>query len=462
MEFEPGSFRDRTGRVFYAGGEVYRALTPGALAEWEALAATRFFPRLVGEGKVVVTERAAVPPELPGGPWVAALRHERIPFISYPYEWCFEMLKAAALLQLELIEAALAEGMSLKDATPFNVQWRGARPLFIDVLSFYRPRPGEPWVGYRQFCEQFLYPLLLAAYRGVPFQPWLRGRLDGIAPHDASRLLGGRDRLRPGVFSHVYLHAKSEARWDQATSHDVKRELAASGFSTKLVLANVRGLARLVGGLTAGERSTAWSGYGDDPGYTRADREEKEHFVRRAAATRRWSLVWDLGANTGAYSRIAAAHADYVVAVDRDEAAVERLFAAARRDGGENLLPLLCDLADPSPALGWRGSERKALAERGRPELVFCLALVHHLVIGANLGLEDLLDWLRGLGGWLAIEFVGREDPMVEKLLRHRDERYEDYDQGRFEVALAARYEVVDRSALPSGSRTLFFARPRE
>lgn len=461
MEFDPGSFRDRTGRVFYARGEVCRALTARALAEWEAVAATRFFPRLVAEGKVVATERADLAPELPRGPWAAVLRHARIPFVSYPYEWCFGMLRAAALLQLELIETALAEDVGLKDATAFNVQWRGARPVFIDVLSFCRRQPGEPWVGYRQFCQQFLYPLLLAAYRGVPFQPWLRGRLEGIPPGDASRLLGGRALLRRGVFTHVYLHAKSEARYDEAASHDLKRELAAAGFGKRLILANVRGLTGLVAGLTAPEPRSAWSAYGDDPGYAAADRDAKERFVREAVGTRRWRLVWDLGANTGTYSRIAAESADYVVALDSDAAAVERLFAEGRRTGRENLLPLVCDLADPSPGLGWRGGERASLPGRGRPDLILCLALVHHLVIGANLGLADLLDWLRDLGGWLVIELVGRDDPMVQKLLRHRDEPYDDYCRERFEAALAARYEVMCRRDLPSGRRTLFFARPR-
>ncbi len=462
MEVEPGSFRDRTGRVFYDGGEVCRALTARGLAEWDAVTASRFFPRLVAEGKVVGTVRGNGHTEPPGGPWAAVLRHERIPFVSYPYEWCFGMLKTAALLQLELLEAALGEGMALKDATPFNVQWHGARPVFIDVLSFYRRPSGEPWVGYRQFCQQFLYPLLLAAYRGVPFQPWLRGCPEGISPAHARRLVGGRDLLRPGVLTHVYLHARSEARYDGDSSRDVKRELAAAGFGTELIAANVRGLARLVGGLRGGERTSSWSEYGADPGYTAEDREAKERFVREAVAMRRWRLVWDLGANTGAYARLAAEGADYVVALDADPVAVERLYEESRRAGRRNLIPLVCDLADPSPGQGWRGSERKALPARGRPELVLCLALVHHLVIGANLHLDDLLDWLRGLGGHLVIEFVRREDARVQQLLRHRDEPYEDYDQARFEAALGAAFEVLRREDLPSGARTLYFAQPRD
>ena len=460
VEFEPGSFRDRTGRVLYADGAVYRALTPRALAEWEAVAATRFFPRSMAAGKIVRSERAEPPAGL-GGDWAAVLRHERIPFVSYPYEWSFGMLQAAALLQLELLAAALEEGLSLKDATPFNVQWRGCRPEFIDVLSFYRLRPGEPWVGYRQFCELFLYPLLLAAYRGVAFQPLLRGRLEGIPPHEANRLLGGRARFRKGVFTHVYLHARSEARWDRSTSRNVKGELAAAGFHRQLILANVRGLAKLVASLESPWRSSLWASYGEDPGYAAADRAEKERFVGEAVAALRPALVWDFGANTGVYSRLAAEHAGYVVALERDLPAVERIWDEGKRAGRTNVLPLVFDVADPTPALGWRGAERKTLAERGRPDLALCLALIHHLVIGANLPLGDVLDWFRGFGGELVIEFVGREDPMVQRLLRHKDETYEDYRLEVFEAELGSRFEVLARQALGSGTRTLYRARAR-
>jgi hypothetical protein len=460
VEFEPGSFRDRTGRVFYAGDAVYRALTPRGLAEWEALAASRFLPRLLAAGDVVATDRAAPPPDLDGS-WAGLLRHERVPFVSYPYEWCFGMLQAAALLQLELLEAALGEGFSLKDATPFNVQWRGCRPVFIDLLSFYRLQPGEPWVGYRQFCEQFLYPLLLAAYRGVAFQPWLRGRLEGIPPHEADRLLGGFTRFRRGVFTHVYLHARSEARYDRATTRNVKRELAAAGFHRQLILANVRRLTRLVRGLESPWRGSLWASYGDDPGYAAEDREEKERFVGAAARDIRPALVWDLGANTGVYSRLAAEDAGYVVALERDLPAVERLYEEGRAAGRGNVLPLVFDVADPTPALGWRGVERKTLADRGRADLVLCLALIHHLVLGANLRLAHVLDWLGGLGGELVIEFVGREDPMVQRLLRHKDETYEDYRLEVFEKELGERFEVLGRRELRGGQRVLYRARPR-
>lgn len=460
MSFEAGSFRDRAARVFYADGEVFRALSERGLADWQALSATRFFRRLSDEGTLVATEQvttgeAAIPAG--DGEWAGLLRHQRVPFISYPYEWSAGMLRAAALLQLDLLEAALEEDFVLKDATPYNVQWLGTRPVFIDLLSFCRWQPGDPWVGYRQFCELFLYPLMLEAYKGVPFQPWLRGSIDGIPPADAARLLSGRDLLRRGVFSHVYLHARSEARF-RANDTNVRRELASAGFAKELIGANLRRLRKLVRGLAPEPRVSAWTGYAGDNTYGPEDRAAKEAFVREAVAGRGFERVWDLGANTGEYARLAAEHADYVVALDADRFVVERMFERCRRHGPDNLLPLVCDLANPSPNQGWRGAERRDLAARGAPDLVLALALIHHLVLGANVRLADLLDWLAELAPRLVIEFVRREDPMVERLLRHKEDLYADYSLEAFEAELGRRYRVLRRRELPSGRRILYFA----
>ncbi len=345
VNYEPGSFRDRAGRIFYAGDEVYRALSPKALVEWQALQGATFFRRLMADGKLIATQEASLV-DAPEGEWVAVLRHERIPFVSYPYEWCFGMLRDAALLQLELLLAALAEGMTLKDATPYNVQWRGSQPVFIDTLSFRRLEPGEPWVGYRQFCQLFLYPLLMQAYKGIPFQPLLRGRIEGIEPRTIRRAFSVRDMLRPGVFVDVLLHALSQDRFDQSTSVNVRRELRSAGFSKELVVRNVQRLTRVVRGLPAPPSSSPWSGYAQSNSYDDADREEKERFVGRALGTRRWRLVWDLGANTGWYSRLAVAHAETVVALDVDHASVERLYQTTRETSATNPIALVYDVAD--------------------------------------------------------------------------------------------------------------------
>ena len=384
------------------------------------------------------------------------LRHERVPFVSYPYEWPFEMLRDAALLQLGLIDEALAEGFVLKDGTPYNVQWRGTEPAFVDVGSFERLREGEPWAGYRQFCTLFLYPLLLQAYRGIAPQPWLRGSLEGIEPEQARALLRGRDVFRRGVLAHVVLHARMEAK-HAARQHDVRSELKAAGFRSELIRANVRRLRKLVDRLRPKRGRSAWADYREIAPYSDEDAERKEEFVRQAGPSK---LTWDLGCNDGRFSR--AVDADHVVAVDGDERVVGELFSALRSEGSQRILPLVVDLADASPGLGWRGAERRRLEERGRPDLVLCLALVHHLAIGRNLPLAELVGWLQGLDARLVVEFADRDDPMVERLLSaKRAETHESYGGEAFERTLGERFEVDRREELGSGTRTLYLARPR-
>jgi len=461
---DPGSFRDPDSRVLLAGDGVYRLLSERGREDWERLRAAAVFADATAAGTLVATEAVAreAVPGLDGLPAAAVLRHERVPFVSYPYEWTFGMLRDAALLQLDLLAAALDDGLILKDSSPYNVQWRGAAPVFIDVGSFEPLRAGEPWVGYRQFCMLYLYPLMLTAFRGVPFQPWLRGSLDGIAPADAARLLARRDRLRRGVMTNVVLHARLEHRYADVAGREVRRELRGAGFSAELVKANVRKMRRLVERLRWEPGATAWTGYGEDDGYAAADREAKAAFVREAAGRRRRRLAWDLGANDGDYARIAAEHSHCVVAMDADHPTVELLYRALRDEGERRILPLVVDLCDPSPGRGWRGRERAPLPDRGRPELTLCLALVHHLAITRNVPLAEVVAWLASLGGEVVVEFPMREDPMVARLLAaKRDGAHEDYTVERFEALLADAFDVRRRAPLPCGTRVLFEAAPR-
>jgi hypothetical protein len=424
---------------------VLRELSPRGREDWEALERARFFRRALDDGRIVGTEEIS-----PG-----LLRHERVPFVSYPYEWPFEMLRDAALLQLGLLDEALGEGFVLKDGTPYNVQWRGTEPVFVDVGSFERLREGEPWAGYRQFCTLFLYPLLLQAYRGIPPQPWLRGSLEGIEPEQARELLRGRAVFRRGVLAHVVLHARMDAK-HAARERDVRSELRAAGFRSELIRANVRRLRKLVGRLRPKRGRSAWADYREIAPYSDEDADRKEEFVRQAGPS---ELTWDLGCNDGRFAR--AAEADAVVAIDGDERVVGELYSKLHAEGSRAILPLVVDLADPSPGLGWRGVERRRLEERGRPDLVLCLALVHHLAIGRNVPFEELVGWLRGLGARVVIEFADRDDPMVKRLLAaKRTETHEGYGRDAFEAALSERFEVERREELGSGTRTLYLVRP--
>jgi SAM-dependent methyltransferase len=458
-KLEPGSFRDPESRVFYAGDEVYRALSPDGLSDFEALRQTG----LLDDERVVRTELAEDAAALRGllvhDP-AGVLRHERIPFVSYPYEWTFSMLKDAALLQLDLLLAALDRDLVLKDSTPYNVQFKGAKPVFVDVGSFERLREGEPWVGYRQFCMLYLYPLLLQAVKDVPFHPWLRGSIDGITPTQMRALLSFRDRFHRGLFTNVFLHARLEARYADRPEQ-TKREVKGL-FKKELLVSNVRKMRKLVERLSWNPPEGVWTAYGERNSYTDDDARRKDEFVREVAASRDRNLVWDIGANNGRYSRIAAEGARTVVAVDADQGPVELLYRDLRGEGNEQILTLAMNLADPSPGLGWRGVERRALPERGTPDLVLALALVHHVAISANVPVTEIVDWLASLGCALVIEFPTREDPMVKKLLApKRDGLHPDYELGFFERTLKEAFEVERSERLESGTRVLYYARPK-
>ncbi len=457
--FEPGSFRDPDTKVFRHDGAVFRCLTPRALSDWERLASTSFFKRLTAEHRVIPTEQVRDRAGLPAldAKWAAVLKHETVPLVSYPYEWPFSMLRDAALLQLDVTLAALEEGMTLKDATPFNIQWVGSHPTFIDIGSFTAYHAGEPWMGYRQFCKLFLYPLLLQAYRNVSFHPWLRGSLDGIEAEQVRSMLRAQDYLRPGVLTHVYLQAKAQSRYEGSV-RDIRADLRAAGFDAELIKHNVARLRRLVEGLRWKRTRSTWSNYQHTHTYQSDELRDKVAFVTQALTPRRWHRVWDLGCNTGIYSRLASEHADYVLAIDADHVVIDRLYQTLQAEGCTNILPLISDCADPSPGLGWRGLERRPLNERGAPDLILCLALMHHLVIGRNIPLDELIGWLAGFGAELVIEFVGRDDPMVRQLLRHRADQDFDYSPDAMEAALARHFGTVRRQSLASGTRILYHA----
>ena len=436
-------------------------LSATGLEDWRALSESPIWGELQNERLVVATEPAELDglPDLLAGEAAGALRHERIPFVSYPYEWPFSMLKDAALLQLELNQRALRAGFALKDATPYNIQWRGTRPVFIDVGSFERLRPGEPWIGYRQFCMQFLYPLMLQAYKDLPFHAALRGSLEGIAPHDARALLAG-ERFRKGVLSNVLLHARLEERYAGEEGREVKQDLKRAGFNEELLAANFAKLEKLVRRLEWKAGETAWTGYGEANTYDDAAAAAKAQFVREAAARKRSRLAWDVGCNDGRYSRIAAESAELVVAFDADHATVDALYRALRDEGRDDVLPLVMSVTDPSPDLGWRGRERASLEHRGTPDLTLCLAVVHHVCITGNVPVREFLDWLRELDTALVIEFPDRSDPMVQRLLSgKRDGSNPDYESAQFERALEERF-TVERKAAVSATRALYQAHP--
>jgi hypothetical protein len=430
-----------------------------SLATWRRAYALPFVQQLLSQGQIVGTRE--VPAEegaafgLPSRV-VGVLEHNRIPVISYPYEWSFAMLRDATLLHLRLLTESIRAGLILKDASPYNVQFAGKQPVFIDIGSFTVHSPGEPWLAYRQFCELMLFPLMLQAYRGVHFQPILRGELEGISARQFLQWLRWRDVFRPGVFTHGWLQAKLEQQ-TQTVSTSTVRDLKISGFTTSLIERLLQKLTRLVEVLQWSPPRTQWTNYDNSLPHVAEDRQAKSEFVRQVCHLRPRDLVWDLGCNDGRYSVIAGERATTVVAMDQDHACVDRLYRSA---DSPNVLPLCMDLANPSPAMGWRGRERKRIENRGQPQLILCLGLIHHLVIAANIPLAEVVDWLASLRAEVILEFPSKRDPMVQALLRNKRDQYDDYSREVLEAELRRHFEIRLCESLPSGERTLYHAVP--
>lgn len=468
--FERGSFRDRSGRVFHRHGDVFRALGHDGLLDWDTVSQKAFLQTAMQSGRIVRTDTVSdvVPPGA-GFDCSAVLQHATIPVITWPFDWSFSMLRSAALLTLELLEQALRDDAILKDATPYNVQFVGSCPVFIDTSSFVPFAPGQIWDGYRQFCQMFLYPLMLQSWKNVDFQPWLRGSLEGISPRDFSSLLSLRDLFRRGAFSHVWLHARLQAQ--RTVRPKVADSMKASGFSRDMIVNNIQGLRRIVERLSWRAEKSTWSDYDTASKPVQRDAAAKEKFIEEVCQSRSgqsgfgqsktWKTVWDLGCNQGRYSRLAAKYAETVLAIDSDHLSIDRLFAALNAEGNRTITPMVSNLADPAPSLGWRLQERRSLEHRSKPELVFCLALIHHLVIGSNLLLADVIDWLASLKATVVLEYVDRKDAQVQQLLANREDVFSDYNREAFRTQIDRAFVVVQEQSLADGTRELLWLKPK-
>ena len=470
LNADGGSFKDPAGRVYRVAdatgeGRILRGLNGDAATTLEKLLAEPFFRSLAAAGDVAPTtlldDQDSAARRVRAEGWAAVAEHQAVDFLTWPYEWPFSMLQDAALLQLRLLETSVRNGWILKDATPFNIQWPGTRPVFIDLPSFVPWAEGEYWQGYRQFCATFLTPLLLTAHLGIPFQPLLRSRLEGIPPEEAVKYFYGLKRFKRGVLSHVWFPAKAERRVQRRAGRGrPAQENARRRQPATMLLALLDSLKRLITGLSYGPAGSDWARYAETHSYTPEDFARKQDFVERHAAARRPGLTWDLGANTGAFSRIAAQHSRLVVAVDGDQDAVERLYREARDGGPENIIPLVMDLSNLSPGQGWAGGERAAFDRRAKPDLALCLALVHHLRVSANIPLPLFIGWLRSLDAAVIIEFVGRDDEMFQALLENKRENYADYTADNFASELRRHFAVRDQLELKGGARELFMLEP--
>jgi len=465
-EREPGSYRDPSGFVFRRDGVLYRQINASFADDWAAFESSGLHAALVSGGLLVADVPAPleVAPE-PGA--VAVIQPAEVGFISHPFEWSFSQLKDAALLTLRAQALAGEKGMTLRDASAYNVQFRDGKPVLIDTLSFERAGADQPWKPYRQFCENFLAPLALMAKRDGRLGQLLRTWIDGIPLDLASELLPrGTRYFSPGLAAHIHLHARAQRQHAGDSGPD-----GASATSPRTVtmsenrrLALLDHLRRTVEGLKLPAQGTVWADYADQTSYSETGTACKEAIVKsmlEAIAAEGGKRAWDVGANTGRYSAIAADAGFWVLALDIDWAAVERHYLALCASGDKRIMPLLADIAEPSPAIGWENAERPSLIDRANADVVIGLALVHHLAIGRNVPLPMVSRLMARLGPNLIVEWVPKADPMVQKLLAAREDIFADYSPEGFRAAFSRDFEIVEERQIEDSSRGLFRMRRR-
>ena len=446
------SFRDPSGFLFQREGKLYRQINQVYREDYEALMGSGLYSALVAKGWLVAHQEVDVQPYLEENAF-KVIQPEIIPFISYPYEWSFSQLRAAALRTLAVQKLALEHDMSLKDASAYNIQYASWRPVLIDSLSFERYNEGEPWTAYRQFCQHFLAPLALMSYRDVRMNRLSQAYIDGLPLDLTARLLPARTRLNLSLATHIHLHAASQQRYSDRT---VDRSSARGRMGKSALLGLVDSLISATKKLSWKAAGTEWAAYYEETNYDDRAMQHKREIVQGFIRQVHPGMVWDLGANTGRFSRLASAEGIFCVSFDIDPAAVELNYKACRKGKESNLVPLVMDLTNPSPAIGWQNEERRSLLQRGPVDMVLALALIHHLAIANNVPLNQLAEFFASITRWLAIEFVPKSDSQVQRLLATRQDIFPDYSVEGFLNAMTVKFRLHERVDIDDSERSLF------
>ena len=452
----PGSFRDPDGFLFNRGKILYRQVNTPAQEDYELLMTSGLYQRLVNLGLLIPHEEVKIPFARPEKGY-KILQPRYIPFISYPYEWCFSQLKDAALTTLTLQKIALEHGMTLKDSSAYNIQFLEGKPVFIDTLSLERYREGEPWQAYRQFCQHFLAPLALMSHTDIRLGQLLRIYIDGIPLDLAAALLPFSSRFRLSLYLHLHFHGKTQKRYENKVLTQKSRRITRMQFQG--IIDSLEGAIKK---LKWEPRGTPWENYYTDTNYSTQALDHKLAVLSGWVEQVKPAAVWDLGANTGLFGRTAADKGILTIAFDMDPAAVEKNYLQARKKGETHILPLVVDLTNPSPGLGWENRERASFMARGPVDMIFALALLHHLAIANNVPLGKLAFFFSELCRYLVLEFVPKSDTQVRRLLATREDIFPDYTGQALETEFSRYFEIKAVSKIKDSHRVLYLLKRRQ
>lgn len=441
---EKASFRDPAGFIYYKDDAVYRRINKCYFRQYRHLMNSGLYDELIRLG-YLIKHRQVIENDN-----YIVLEVEKVPFISYPYEWCFCELKDAALLTLNIQLIALKYGMILKDASAYNVQFVGKKAIFIDTLSFDFYEDNSPWGAYGQFCRHFMAPLLLMRYVDESLVCLLSNYIDGIPIDVAKKILKNRGGIT--AFEHIMLHSYSiNKNCDRHEVHNMSVSRSSLNNMIKMIIRQVEKLSR-------NKIDSEWNCYYENTNYNINADESKLNIVSKYLQSIKFSkkdVIFDFGANDGKYSKLAQKTSAYVVAFDIDHNVVNRNYLDSNGVNG-SMLPLLLDLVNPSSSIGFANEERKSLSERGSIKCIMALAIIHHICISNNVSFLEFARWLSKLGRYLIIEFVPKEDSQVCKLLTTRKDIFNEYDDKHFEKEFNKYFKILQKEEIVDSKRIIY------
>lgn len=446
----PNFSRDPSGFLFYQNGSIYRQVNISYKENYDLLINSGLYKNLVDDEVLIPHEEVGID-YAKSDKVYKIIKPQLIPFVSYPYEWCFSQLKDAALTTLKIQKKALDCTMSLKDCSAYNVQFKKGKPLFIDTLSFEKYREGNPWVAYRQFCQHFLAPLALMRYTDIRLNQLFRIYIDGVPLDMASSLLPFHTRFVFPLLTHIHFHAKSQKHFAAKFVDPSRHKMSRLSF-----LSLIDNLESAIKRLKWQARGTEWANYYEDTNYSSDAIQHKKQIVGEFLDRLKPKVVWDLGSNTGLFSRIASDKGMRTISFDIDPVAVERNYLECITKQETNILPLLIDLTNPSPGVGWENEERMSIIERGPADTAFAFALIHHLAISNNLPFNKIAHFFGNISNSLIIEFVPKNDSQVQRLLSTREDIYPDYTRQTFENAFKEYFTIKNSVRIRDSERTLY------
>lgn len=450
-----GSFRDPSGTVFRKNDSIYRKINVIYKDNYDFLINSGLYDVLVKD-RLLVAHKEVRNQSQGKNPVFKVIKPEMIPFVSYPYEWSFSQLKDAALLTLSIQKKALEYGMSLKDASAYNIQFAKGKPILIDTLSFEKYEEGLPWIGYKQFCQHFLAPIALMSYKDLRMGRLSQNFIDGIPLDLASSALPSTSYFNFPVLTHIHLHSKTGKYFVPGSKKPANSKMSKLSF-----LGLIDSLESAVKGLEYKVKGLGWSEYYSGTNYSKTGMMQKREIVAGFLKAVKAKTVWDLGANTGLFSRIAGKMGINTISIDSDPEAVEKNYLRTVEAKEENILPLTIDLTNPSPGIGWMNTERMTLFERGRADTVLALALIHHLAISNNLPFVEIANFFKSICRFLVIEFVPKNDSNAQKLFLFRKDIFPDYNLDEF-ILQFSKYFVIKKSVKIKKSQRILFLMERK